>query len=177
VRGPRLEISPALVRALVAEGDRLKMYAAALDDQAELPSERQVPQLFPCGCTAIKVSLNKCDVFLPGGEPRVVQAAPTSDDPRPGPVRDQSRVPVTPCGYTFGMLLHDLAKLQPEQLAMPVRWWGEDMGGRVAGLQQLEEDYAAGEEGCGPVSQFEPCEEEPTPTIVLVKGTPVLEVA
>ncbi len=77
---------------------------------------------------------------------------------------------------TYRELLIQLQAFTPEQMAADVRWWGDDRGGVVRQVQVLAEDYVRGEEGCFAISDFEPTEEEPTPTVQFPKGTPILSV-
>lgn len=45
--------------------------------------------------------------------------------------------------------------LNGEQLAMPLRWWGEERGGKVTSIAALEEDYVSDEEGYSPASSYD----------------------
>lgn len=86
-------------------------------------------------------------------------------------------VPAPP--MTYAQLAAKLATFTPEQLAMPVRWWGEERGGEVQKVDVLDEEYICldDRDGMEPVSVFagedyeESEVEERWP-----KGTPLLAV-
>lgn len=58
--------------------------------------------------------------------PQGAEGKPMSNDPKP---------------YTYAELLEDLKQLTPEQLAYPVRWMGNERGGKIARLDITEEDF------------------------------------
>lgn len=69
------------------------------------------------------------------------------------------------------------AKLSPEQLKMPVMFWGEGVFGKFKTLQELQEDYVnPSGDGCEPVSVYadEPefLENEP---VIYQKNTIIFE--
>lgn len=64
--------------------------------------------------------------------------------------------------------------LNKEQLAQPIRWWGEETGG-TARFGQLEEDYISDGEGYNPKSSYGadmPDEEDIEG--VMPMGTPII---
>ena len=56
---------------------------------------------------------------------------------------------------TFAELKARLDTLTPEQLAMPVRWWGDERGGVVDSLDTLGEVWVSVGEGMEPISSYE----------------------
>lgn len=55
---------------------------------------------------------------------------------------------------TFGQLQAQLGHMSPEQLARPVIWWGDEIGGYVSELLALAEDHIVHEDGCEPRSVY-----------------------
>lgn len=73
--------------------------------------------------------------------------------------------------------LKDFCNKLPElQLKKHVHWWGEERGGKMNAVIQLQEDFVTTDEGIEPLSvQDEPDDGfEPYP-ITHPKGTPILE--
>lgn len=64
--------------------------------------------------------------------------------------------------------------LADHQLELPVIWWGEEKGGKVAGLTILQEDYYAGDEFLEPLSSLEP-EDMDNYSLAHVAGQPVID--
>jgi hypothetical protein len=63
--------------------------------------------------------------------------------------------------FLFSDLLEVLKNATPEQLLQEVRWWGDECGGRLIGLEPLEEDYVhTGGEGMEPRSIALECYKE-----------------
>lgn len=52
-------------------------------------------------------------------------------------------------------LVEFASKLTPEQLSQPIRWWGEEKGGTINGLHQLEEDYILDDMCYSPKSSYD----------------------
>lgn len=55
---------------------------------------------------------------------------------------------------TYAELHARLGIMSPEQLAEPVIWWGDEIGGYVSELQELTEEHIVTDEGCEPRSVF-----------------------
>lgn len=53
---------------------------------------------------------------------------------------------------TWAELKEACNKIPEAQLNEPVRWWGEERGGKVNSVYPLHEDYVSGEEGWEPKS-------------------------
>lgn len=67
--------------------------------------------------------------------------------------------------------------LNEEQLLHPIRWWGEERGGKVTSISALPEDYISDGEGYSPKSSYDnetlaDALEADEP--IMVKGTPML---
>lgn len=59
-----------------------------------------------------------------------------------------------PKPYTYAELLEDLRQLTPEQLAHPVKWFGDERGGAIARLDITEEDHVRIDDVVEPISVF-----------------------
>jgi hypothetical protein len=74
---------------------------------------------------------------------------------------------------TFLELKQRLESLTPEQLAEPVRWWGDERGGTIDDLHVLDEEYVNVGDGFEPRSTAN-VEHEDDITATLPAGTPTL---
>lgn len=79
---------------------------------------------------------------------------------------------------TLGQLKDKLSKLNDEQLAQPVVWWGDEKGGIIYDLIVLKENYLNYGEGFEPESCFtkEDIKEYGQYDDILLKGTVVLDI-
>jgi hypothetical protein len=77
---------------------------------------------------------------------------------------------------TFAELKAEIGRFTPEQLALPVMWWGDERGGDIDGVQVLDEDWLGGDgEPPAPRSAFGEDTRLPEELkVVWKKGTPVL---
>lgn len=84
---------------------------------------------------------------------------------------------------TWGELKAAIANLDAGQLAMPVRWWGEERGGEATRLDVLEEEFVCMSEGYEPRSLYEGENADPNYNVdkhaegpPIPKGAPILAV-
>lgn len=80
---------------------------------------------------------------------------------------------------TFEDLKKIIEGLSPEQLKLPVIWWGDGIGGEIGDVLVLEEPYVSVEgESFEPASGYDPEEleelEEDGLVEILPAGTPIL---
>lgn len=82
--------------------------------------------------------------------------------------------------FTYRQLLQALTGIEDKHLDKQVIWWGEERGGTVAKLWQLEEDYLYDDYTYNPRSCFDkdiPLEEQvPDMEDIKEQGTPILSV-
>jgi hypothetical protein len=79
----------------------------------------------------------------------------------------------------FADLKAMLDTFTPEQLAMPVRWWGNERGGVIDSISALSEAHVHLGEGYEPRSGYDPSNPEDAEVLAdaideLPKGTPIL---
>lgn len=74
---------------------------------------------------------------------------------------------------TFQQLKDAIDKLSPEQLAQPVRWWGDERGGTIDDLHVTDEEYVNIGEGFEPRSMAD-IDEWTEIRATLPAGTPTL---
>lgn len=78
---------------------------------------------------------------------------------------------------TWAQLKARIDTMTTEQLAEPVIWWGEEKGGFIASVSDLEEDYYKTDEGMQPRSSMndeEFAEYVTDPEDFMEKGFPIL---
>lgn len=84
-------------------------------------------------------------------------------------------------GYLTFQKLKDFCNgLTDEQLSEPVRWWGDERGGKVVSAQVLDEDFYRTDEYVTPESEMDwdeyDEEDKADITVAMKKGTPILYV-
>lgn len=80
--------------------------------------------------------------------------------------------------YTWKELKEFINQLPEEVLDLPVRWWGDERGGKIHKAECLKEEYAMNDEGWQPKSVLEPddftTQEEIDEYPSMPKGSPIL---
>lgn len=74
---------------------------------------------------------------------------------------------------TWRELKEKINSIDEKHLDQPVRWWGDERGGLVYSLQELDEEYLKSDEGWEPVSAYEDDNPEDYPDRMQA-GSPVL---
>lgn len=83
--------------------------------------------------------------------------------------------------FTWADLKRIANEIPEERLSNEVKWWGEERGGKISGVQTLEEDYHDdGDSGTMPRSimleNIEPGQDEEDFPLIHAKGTRILDV-